>query len=50
MGIFFELRNNAVDRLGFLKNFITNPNVQVGNFTYYDDPDGIDEFETKNVL
>lgn len=39
-----------VDRLGFLKNFITNPNIQVGDFTYYDDPDGVDNFETKNIL
>lgn len=39
-----------VPRLGFLKNFIANPNIQVGDFTYYDDPDGIDNFETKNVL
>ncbi len=39
-----------VHRLGFLKNFITNPNIQVGDFTYYDDPDGVDNFENKNVL
>ena len=36
-----------VNRVGFLKNFITNPNIQVGDFTYYDDPDGIDDFENK---
>lgn len=40
----------GVDRLGFLKNFISNTNIQIGDFIYYDDPDGIDEFETKNVL
>jgi virginiamycin A acetyltransferase len=33
----------------FLKNVITRPNIEAGNFTYYDDPDGIDHFE-KNVL
>lgn len=39
-----------VERLGFLKNFIKNPNIIVGNYTYYDDPDGLDGFENKNVL
>jgi len=33
----------------FLKNAITRPNIEVGDFTYYDDPDGIENFE-KNVL
>ncbi len=33
----------------FLKNAITRPNIDVGDFTYYDDPDGVDNFE-KNVL
>lgn len=39
-----------VERLGFLKNFIKNPNIIVGDYTYYDDPDGLDDFETKNIL
>ena len=33
----------------FLKNAITRPNIEVGDFTYYDDPDGVDRFEG-NVL
>ncbi len=33
----------------FLKNVITRPNIEVGDYTYYDDPDGADNFE-KNVL
>lgn len=33
----------------FLKNVITRPNIEIGDFTYYDDPDGIEHFE-KNVL
>lgn len=33
----------------FLKNVITRPNIEIGDFTYYDDPDGVDNFE-KNVL
>ena len=33
----------------FLKNIIKGPNIEIGDFTYYDDPDGVDNFE-KNVL
>lgn len=33
----------------YLKNVITRPNIAVGDFTYYDDPDGAGNFE-KNVL
>lgn len=33
----------------FLKNVITRPNIHVGDYTYYDDPDGSEHFE-KNVL
>jgi virginiamycin A acetyltransferase len=33
----------------FLKNIITLPNVEIGDFTYYDDPDGVENFEN-NVL
>ena len=40
----------AFKRTAFLKPLITNPNIQVGAFTYYDDPDGPEEFETRNVL
>ena len=36
-------------QVGFIKNFITNPNIIVGDYTYYDDPDGPENFE-KNVL
>jgi virginiamycin A acetyltransferase len=39
----------GVPQLGFLKNAIRGPNIEVGDYTYYDDPDGIDNFE-KNVL
>ena len=37
-------------RAVFLKNFITRPNIEVGDFTYYDDPDGAERFEDNNVL
>ena len=40
---------NNYKRLCFLKNIITNPNIIVGNFTYYDDLDNPHNFE-KNVL
>ncbi len=36
------------DKLCFLKNVITNPNIIVGDYTYYDDINGIESFE-KNV-
>lgn len=39
----------GVERVGFLKNFITRPNIEVGDYTYYDDPKGMEQFE-KNVL
>lgn len=30
----------SVTRTGFLKPFITRPNILVGEYTYYDDPRG----------
>lgn len=36
------------DRLCFLKNLIENPNIQVGDYTYYDDFSDVRNFE-KNV-
>lgn len=36
-------------RTVFLKNIIKNPNIIVGDYTYYDDPDDVHNFE-KNVL
>lgn len=33
----------------FLKNIIKNPNIEVGDYTYYDDPENVENFE-KNVL
>lgn len=35
----------GVERLGFLKNFITRPTIIVGDYTYYDDPRGPAHFE-----
>jgi len=36
-------------RLVFLKSRITRPNIIVGDYTYYDDPAGVENFEA-NVL
>lgn len=36
-------------QVGYLKNFITRDNIIVGDYTYYDDPDGPERFED-NVL
>jgi virginiamycin A acetyltransferase len=33
----------------FIKNTVTNPNIQIGDYTYYDDPDDSENFE-RNVL
>ncbi|MEW1600184.1 CatB-related O-acetyltransferase [Streptomyces sp. NPDC093808] len=38
------------ERVVFLKPLITSPSIEVGEFTYYDDPDGATEFERRNVL
>lgn len=42
----FPLEN--YDRLCFLKNVVKNPNIKVGDFTYYDDFENVENFE-KNV-
>jgi virginiamycin A acetyltransferase len=42
----FPLEN--IDRLCFLKNIIRNPNIIVGDYTYYDDFENVENFE-RNV-
>lgn len=37
-------------QVGFLKPLVKSPNIQVGDYSYYDDPDGPEHFETKCVL
>ncbi|TWI65420.1 virginiamycin A acetyltransferase [Pseudoduganella lurida] len=39
----------AFEQVCFLKNIVTRPNIEVGDYTYYDDPDGVRNFEN-NVL
>lgn len=41
---------NAYGTTCFLKNVITAPNIVVGDYTYYDDPDDPTAFERNNVL
>lgn len=42
----FPLKN--YDKLCFLKNVVKNPNIIIGDYTYYHDFDNVDNFE-KNV-
>lgn len=37
-------------RVGFLKSLVSALNIEIGDFTYYDDPDGPDQFAEKCVL
>ena len=39
----------GITRTVYLKNIITNPQIIVGDYTYYDDPEDVYNFE-KNVL
>jgi virginiamycin A acetyltransferase len=37
-------------RVVFLRPLITSPTIEVGEYTYYDDPERPKEFESRNVL
>ncbi len=37
-------------RVGFLKALVDRPNIEIGDYTYYDDPEGPDRFIEKCVL
>lgn len=37
-------------QVGFLKPLVKNPNIVIGEYTYYDDPEGPEHFEAKCVL
>lgn len=37
-------------RTAFLRPLITSPLIDVGEYTYYDDPNNVEEFQTRNVL
>lgn len=40
----------AFPRVVYLKNVVTRPNIEVGDYSYYDDPEGGERFEERNVL
>jgi|GEM_PF-721646 len=40
----------ATKRVVFLKNFITNPNILVGDYTYYDGREEPERFQEENVV
>ncbi|ASY62348.1 Chloramphenicol acetyltransferase [Sinorhizobium sojae CCBAU 05684] len=37
-------------RVGFLKNLVRSPMIEIGEYSYYDDPEGPECFEEKCVL
>jgi virginiamycin A acetyltransferase len=37
-------------RIGFIKNLVTRPNIIAGDYSYCDDPQGPERFETECVL
>ncbi len=37
-------------QVGFLKPLVKNPNIVIGDYSYYDDPEGRKQFEAKCVL
>ena len=41
--------NPNLPRLCFIKNVVKNPRIIIGDYTYYDDVDGADQFE-KHVM
>lgn len=41
---------NLHPRVGFLKPLVDRPNIEIGEYTYYDDPEGPDQFAEKCVL
>ncbi|WP_263166750.1 CatB-related O-acetyltransferase [Streptomyces sp. SCSIO ZS0520] len=40
----------AHERVVFLRPLVSSPKIAVGEYTYYDDPEGAREFEHRNVL
>jgi len=37
--------NENSKRICFIKNTVKNPNIIIGDYTYYDDPNGAENFE-----
>ncbi len=41
---------NGFPQVGFIKPLVKNPNISVGDYSYYDDPEGPEHFEARCVL
>jgi len=39
--------NENLKQICFIKNVVKNPNIQIGEYTYYDDIDGAEKFEKR---
>jgi len=39
--------NEAIKSVCFIKNVVTRPNIQIGDYTYYDDSNGPERFEER---
>lgn len=37
-------------RVCYLKNIINNPQIIIGDYTYYDDPEDVNNFEKKRFI
>lgn len=37
--------NSVLPRICYIKNVVKNPNIIIGDYTYYDDPEGAEDFE-----
>ena len=40
--------NPQIPSLCYIKNVVKNPRIIIGDYTYYDDVDGADQFENKS--
>ena len=40
---------DGLDQICYIKNVVKNPNIEIGDYTYYDDPENSEDFE-RNVL
>ena len=41
--------NPKIPSLCFIKNVVKNPRIIIGDYTYYDDVDGADQFEKQRL-
>ena len=39
----------GLNQICFIKNTVKNPNIEIGDYTYYDDPEDSENFE-RNIL